>query len=173
MGRTTPPYFGGFFNDFTYRSFTLGVRITYEMGHVIRRYSIENYPTFTTNNYSGLIGSQEDLALRWRKPGDETSTNVPGLANVSTNSNNRYKFSDLLVESGSHIRLQQISLGYQVPSQMLRKAVKSLGMNVSARNLGIIWKKNKAGIDPSYVASTNYTNLPPAPAFYLSLNASF
>ncbi|WP_346317701.1 SusC/RagA family TonB-linked outer membrane protein [Chitinophaga sp. YIM B06452] len=173
MGRTTPPYFGGFFNDFRYKSFTLGVRISYEMGHKIRRYSIENYPTFT-GDYYGLIGSQKDLALRWRKPGDEASTNVPGLANVSINNINRYKFSDLLVESGSHIRLQQVSLGYQVPPQVLsRIAVKSLGMSASARNLGIIWKKNKAGIDPSYVASSNYTNLPPAPAFYLSLNASF
>lgn len=174
MGRTTPPFFGGFFNDFTYRSFTLGVRISYEMGHVFRRYSIENYPTFMTDNYSGLIGSQKDLALRWRKPGDEAFTDVPGLANVSTNSNNRYKFSDLLVESASHIRLQQVSLGYQVPAKVLsRMTMKSLGMSVSARNLGIIWKKNKAGIDPSYVASSNYTNLPPAPVFYLSLNASF
>jgi TonB-linked SusC/RagA family outer membrane protein len=174
MGRTTPPFFGAFFNDFTYRSFTLGVRISYEMGHVFRRYSIENYPTYMTSSYSGLIGSQKDLALRWRKPGDEAFTDVPGLANVSTNAINRYKLSDMLVESASHIRLQQISLGYQLPPQLLsRIKVKSIGVNASVRNLGIIWRKNKAGIDPSYVASSNYTNLPPAPAFYLGLNASF
>lgn len=174
MGRTTPPFFGGFFNDFTYRSFSLGVRINYEMGHVFRRSSIENYPDFTTNNYPGLIGTQQDLTLRWRKPGDEVFTNVPGLANVTTNSNNRYKLSDLLVESGSHMRLQQISLGYQVPSQALsRLAVKSVGLNFSVRNLGIIWKQNKSGVDPSYIVTNSYSNLPPATSYFMSLNASF
>ncbi len=174
MGRTTPPYFGGFFNDFNYKSFTLGVRISYEMGHVFRRLSILNYPDYATNNYYGLIGTQRDLAQRWRKPGDEQFTNVPGLANVSTNSSNRYKMADILVESASHIRLQQISLGYQVPSKVLsRTLLKSAGVNFAVRNLGIIWKQNKAGIDPSYAMSNNYTNLPPSPSYFMSLNASF
>lgn len=174
MGRSTPPFFGGWFNDFQYKSFTLGIRITYEMGHVFRRLSIENYPDFSTNNYAGLIGSQKDLALRWRRPGDEAFTNVPGLPNVSFLSSNRYKMSDLLVESASHIRLQQISLGYQIPSQLLQRiAFKSANLNFSVRNLGLIWKKNKAGVDPSYIASTNYNNLPPAPSFYMGMNLSF
>lgn len=174
IGRSTPPFFGGWFNDFNYRSFTLGVRITYEMGHVFRRLSIENYPDYTTNNYYGLIGSQKDLALRWRQPGDEAFTNVPGLKNVSTNSSNRYKMSDLLVESASHIRLQQISVGYQIPTKLLeRVAFKSANVNFSVRNLGLIWKANKAGVDPAYIAGTNYNNLPPAPSFYMGLNVSF
>lgn len=174
MGRTTPPYFGGFFNDFSYKSFTLGVRISYEMGHVFRRLSIENYPDYATSNYYGLIGTQRDLAQRWRKPGDEQFTNVPGLANVTTNSSNRYKMADILVESASHIRLQQISMGYQVPSKALsRTMLKSAGINFAVRNLGIIWKQNKAGIDPSYAMSSNYTNLPPSPSYFMSLNASF
>lgn len=174
MGRTTPPFFGGFFNDFTYKSFSLGVRMTYEMGGIFRRRSIENYPDYATDNYLGVIGTQRDLAMRWRKPGDEAFTNVPGLANVSTNSSNRYKLSDLLVESASHIRLQQISMGYQIPSQALSKlAVKSVGINFSVRNLGIIWKKNKADVDPRYISSNNYSNLPPATSYFMSLNASF
>ncbi|MDQ0107248.1 TonB-linked SusC/RagA family outer membrane protein [Chitinophaga terrae (ex Kim and Jung 2007)] len=174
MGRTTPPYFGGFFNDFSYKAFTFGVRITYEMGHVFRRLSIQNYPDYQTNNYIGLIGTQRDLALRWRKPGDEQFTNVPGLANVSTNSSNRYKMSDILVESASHIRLQQIAMGYQVPSRLLsRMMVKSVSANLAVRNLGLIWKQNKAGLDPSYTQTNSYTNLPPATSYFFSLNASF
>jgi hypothetical protein len=174
MGRTTPPYFGGFFNDFTYKSFTFGVRITYEMGHVFRRSSINNYPDYATSNYIGVIGTQKDLALRWRKPGDEQFTNVPGLANVTTNSSNRYKMSDLLVESASHIRLQQINIGYQVPSAALsRLMVKSVSVNFSVRNLGILWRENKSGLDPSYVMLNNYSNLPPSPSYFMSLNASF
>jgi len=171
-GRTTPPYFGGFFNDFRYRAITLGVRVTYALGHVFRRPSIQNYPTYT--GYTGVIGTQKDLALRWEKPGDEAFTNVPGLENISDNSVNRYKFSDVLVESASNMRLQQISLGYQVPSLYLeRTPIKSLNFNLSARNLGIIWRRNKSGIDPDYLNTQSYSNLPPLTSFFFTLNAGF
>ncbi|MDR6337961.1 TonB-linked SusC/RagA family outer membrane protein [Filimonas zeae] len=173
-GRTTPPFFGGFFNNFTYKGFTLGVRMTYEMGHVYRRLSIENYPDYTNFTYSGVIGAQQDLALRWRKKGDEAVTNVPGLKNINYNSSNRYKNSDLLTQSASHIRLQQISLGYQLPAQLLsRVGAKSASFTVSARNFGIIWRKNKFGDDPSYIARNSYNNLPPATAWFFSFNVGF
>lgn len=172
MGRTTPPYFGGFMNNFTYKNFTLGVRMTYEMGHVFRRNSIANYPDW--GSVSGAIGAQKDLAKRWRKAGDEAFTNVPGLQDPTTNNNNRYKFSDLLALSASHVRLQQISLGYQLSNAVLsRTFMKSASFTVSARNLGIIWRKNKEGVDPSYIVTNSYTNLPPATAWYFSLNVGF
>ncbi|PUZ26128.1 SusC/RagA family TonB-linked outer membrane protein [Chitinophaga parva] len=173
MGRTTPPYFGGFFNDFSYNAFTLGIRMTYETGGVFRRSSIDNYPDYV-GIYYGQIGAQKDLALRWRKPGDEQFTNVPGLPNISTNGSNRYKFSDLLVQKDGFVRLQQINVGYQVPSKALsRLLLKSASINLAVRNLGIIWRANHMGIDPSYIITNSYSNLPPAPSYFLSLNASF
>ncbi|QIH35923.1 SusC/RagA family TonB-linked outer membrane protein [Sphingobacterium sp. DR205] len=174
VGRTTPPYFGGLFNSFSYRDFTLGVRITYEMGHVLRRISVKNYPTYAP--YSGSIGLQSDLAKRWRQPGDEAFTNVPGLstANYQYNSVSRYENSDALVISGSNIRLQQIDLGYNFPFKTLEHTpFKSVNLNASVRNLGLIWRKNKDGIDPSYRTLNDYSNLPPSPTYYLSLNVSF
>ena len=172
QGRTTAPYFGAFNNDFRYRNFNLGVRISYSMGNVLRRPSVQNYPTYTP--YSGTIGSQSDLANRWRQPGDEAITNVPGLQYITDNSLNRYINSDLLTISGSYIRLQQISLGYNAPADILKGTpFKSANVSGSVRNLGLIWRKNKDGVDPSYVFTNNYNNLPPAKAFFLSINASF
>lgn len=171
-GRTTPPFFGGFLNTFTYKGVTLGVRMTYEMGHVFRRNSIANYPDFSS--FSGAVGAQKDLARRWRKRGDEAFTNVPGLDDPTTNNSNRYKYSDLLTLSASHIRLQQLSLGYQLSNKLLAKTpVKSASFTVTARNPGIIWRKNKEGIDPSYIATNSYTNLPPTTAWFFGLNVGF
>lgn len=175
MGRTTPPYFGGLNNSFSYKNFTLGINITYAFGHVLRRSSIQNYPTYN-GEYYGLIGTQKDLALRWREPGDELITDVPGIINDPNqyNSTFRYINSDLLVISGSHVRLQQISFGYTFPAALMKNMyIKSLNVTGSVRNLGIIWRKNKDGIDPNYKTSNNYTNLSPSPTFFLSLNASF
>lgn len=175
MGRTSPPYFGGLINNFSYKDFTLGVRITYAMGHVFRRSSVDNYPKFSGEFY-GKIGTQKDLTKRWRQPGDEEFTDVPGIVGNSfqNNSISRYANSDKLVVSGSHIRLQQISFGYNMPSRLLRGSyVQSLNLSGSVRNIGIIWKKNKDGIDPDYRKRNNYSNLPPSPSFYLSVNATF
>ena len=172
MGRATAPYFGAFNNDFRYRQFTLGVRISYSMGNVLRKPSVESYPDYSP--YQGSIGMQSDLALRWRQAGDENFTNVPGLKDVSFNSLNRYKNSDVLTISGSYIRLQQVSLGYTASSELLKRTpFKSASINASVRNLGLIWRKNKYGVDPSYLASTNYNNLAPAKAFFISINTSF
>lgn len=175
MGRTTPPYFGGLMNNLSYKNITLGFHINYAMGHVLRRLSIQNYPAFN-GEYSGRIGTQSDLALRWKNPGDELITDVPGISNDPNqyNSTSRYSNSDHLVISGSHIRLQQISFGYNFPSNFLKSTpIRSLSITGSIRNLGILWRKNKDGVDPNYRVKNNYTNLPPSRVYFLSLNASF
>jgi len=96
------------------------------------------------------------------------------LKDISFNSLNRYQNSDLLAISGSYIRLQQISFGYIAPAKLLKRTpLKSASINASVRNLGLLWTKNKDGIDPSYVNTGSYNNLPPTKAFFISLNTSF
>ncbi|WP_316799729.1 SusC/RagA family TonB-linked outer membrane protein [Pedobacter frigidisoli] len=172
-GVLTAPYQGGFFNDFTYKGITLGVNISYYFGHVFLKQSITNYPTFQ-GTYSGVLGRQEDLAYRWKVPGDEATTNVPGLSGINNNSILRYRYSDALVRKADNVRLQQISLSYNLPKQYLPKnMIKSLSLSANIRNLGIIWRANKDGIDPEYLNSANYSNLPPTTSYVFGLNASF
>jgi len=175
MGRTTPPFFGGFTNSVQYKDFSLSAQITYAMGHVFRRPSVNsnNYPQYS-GTYSGVIGTSKDLANRWQNPGDEATTNVPGLEYINSNSILRYQYSDLLTESASNIRLRQVALNYFVPAKVLSKTMfKSVSAGISVRNLGLLWVKNKEGIDPDYVNTKNYSNLPPARNYYFTLNVSF
>ncbi|SDT56386.1 TonB-linked outer membrane protein, SusC/RagA family [Mucilaginibacter mallensis] len=174
-GRTTPPYFGGWSNDFRYESFTLNVQMVYKMGYKFLKYSIGNYPAnaSTSNPFTGVLGTEADLAYRWRNPGDEAFTNVPGLG-ASTNSINRYQYSDILVRDASQVRLQQVALSYALPHNIvMHTPFKALSGSISARNLGLIWRANKDGIDPDYVNTTSYNNLPPAKNFVFGINASF
>ena len=174
VGQTTAPYHGGFFNTFRYKGFEVGVQMTYFFGHKFLAPSINNYPQFS-GDYYGIVGRQKDLATRWRKPGDEAFTDVPGLSNVNFNSITRYKYSDKLVRSADNIRLQQISLAYNFPAAMLpKKVIRSLTLSGSARNLGLIWTKNKDGYDPEYLnASANYYSMPPVTSYLFNINASF
>ena len=137
MGRTTAPYFGGFQNSVQYKHITLSANITYAFGHIFRRQSVNNYPQYK-GTFSGVIGAQKDLALRWKNPGDESTTDVPGLVAINYNSYSRYQYADILVESASNIKLRQIALTYSVPSALLQKTIfKSLNAGISVRNLGM------------------------------------
>lgn len=173
MGTTVAPYFGGFMNDFNYKNFRLGVQITYYAGHVFRNTVLQNYPSYSGVQY-GAVAKDELIAERWRQAGDEETTNVPGLANISYNSLNRYQMADINVLPADNIRLQQISLGYNVPSEWLEKTfIKSLSFNFAARNLGLLWVKNDLGIDPQYLSNNNYNTLAPQRNYSLQFNCSF
>ncbi|MBW8682971.1 SusC/RagA family TonB-linked outer membrane protein [Chitinophaga rhizophila] len=174
VGQTIAPYHGGFFNTFRLKGFELGIQMTYYFGHVFMAPTINNYPMFSGDFY-GVVGRQKDLANRWRQPGDEAHTDVPGLSNVNFNSITRYRHSDKLVRSADNIRLQQISLAYNVPNNLLPKRVfKSLSVSGSMRNLGLIWTRNKDGYDPEYLnANANYYSMPPVTSYMFNINASF
>jgi TonB-linked SusC/RagA family outer membrane protein len=173
MGTTVAPYFGGFMNDFSYKNFRMAVQITYFAGHVFRNTVLQNYPSYSGVQYSA-VAKDELVADRWRQAGDEAFTNVPGLANISYNSLNRYQNADINVLPADNIRLQQISLGYDVPSQYLQKTfIKSLSFNFAARNLGLLWVKNDLGIDPQYLSNNNYNTLAPQRNYTLQFNCSF
>lgn len=173
MGTTFAPYFGGFMNDFSFKNFRLGVQITYYAGHVFRNTVLQNYPSYSGVQY-GAVAKDELVAERWRQAGDEATTNVPGLANISYNSLNRYQYADINVLSADNVRLQQVSLGYNVPSEYLQKTfIKSLSFNFAARNLGLLWAKNDLGIDPQYLSNGNYNTLAPQRNYTLQFNLSF
>lgn len=175
MGRSTPAIFGGFTNTLQYKSWSLSARMVYYMGYKFLKNEIYagSYPTST--QLSGRLSTSRALVNRWRQAGDEAFTNVPGISNANSKTVEWYNNSDISVADGSHIRLQQVTLGYVMPASMLKKvpAFKSAAINLTASNLGIIWRKNKDGIDPDYVMTNDYNNLPPAVNYSLNLNLTF
>ncbi|MNY07133.1 hypothetical protein D3C86_1399210 [compost metagenome] len=87
---------------------------------------------------------------------------------------NWYTSSNQLIESGSHIRFRELSLSYSLaPSIVKQLHMRQLAVMAYARNLGLIWAKNKEGIDPDFVPSAYYTILPTPASFALGLRASF
>ncbi|WP_162846975.1 SusC/RagA family TonB-linked outer membrane protein [Mucilaginibacter gracilis] len=168
-GSLVPTVFGSFRNDFSYKSFNLSVNIIYQLGWVFRK-------TTTSLNYTDILGyggQNEDFTQRWQKPGDEKTTNVPSLVYPSYSDRNTfYQYSQVLVQSGNNIRLQDIRLGYDLPVWMVRKIQASrINIFAYANNIGIIWKKNKIGVDPDAIGNglATYPN-PFALSFGLTIN---
>ena len=173
-GRTTAPYNGGFSNTVNYKNLSLSARATFYLGHkfIYQGITADQYPT--NGSISGLMGTSRDLVNRWRQPGDEAFTNVPGLAGVNINTVNRYINSDLNVRDAGQIRLQQISLNYRVPKEMFKRTPFIKGINVGATvsNVGLIWVANKEGVDPNYQMTTSFLNLPPTRNYVVNLSLS-
>ncbi|MGN7986092.1 SusC/RagA family TonB-linked outer membrane protein [Pedobacter sp. 22226] len=173
-GRTTAPYFGGFLNNLRYKNFELFTRITYNMGHkfLIKNINGSNYPTGTSS--SGFLATSQALVNRWKNPGDEATTDVPGLTGNNFNSISRYMYSDINVRDAGNIRFQQVSLSYRFPQAMLKKMpyIKGINMGFTVSNLGLLWVANKEGIDPDYQMTDSFVNLPPTRSYVFNFNLS-
>lgn len=145
-GPSKPVVFGALRNTFSWKSLSLSANINYRLGYYFRKGSVL---------YSGVlsgIGGHGDYNLRWQKAGDEKFTSVPSMpASIEGNRDRFYKFASVLVYKGDHIRLKDINISYGL-DKISRKwsSVKDARVYLYADNLGLIWKANKAGIDPDY-----------------------
>ncbi|MFL5745677.1 MAG: hypothetical protein ACJ751_13480, partial [Niastella sp.] len=86
--------------------------------------------------------------------GDENYTSVPSMTwNESAYRSTFYGYSDILIEKGDHIRLQDVQLSYQLNKSEIRwLPVNQFRIYMYANNLGILWKANHQGIDPDYIS---------------------
>jgi len=149
-GSASPNYFGNLINTFNYKNFELSVNIGYKFNYYFRRTDVFSGSNYVSERYQ-LSGYTE----RWQKPGDEYTTNIPGLFDPpNTNMSKFFLLSSALVEHGDHVRLQDIRLTkhlFNRPSSL--SSLKKCSVFLYVKNLGILWRKNNLGIDPDYGSS--------------------
>lgn len=174
-GTTTAPYYGSLSQSFRFKQFTLFAIGTYSFGSVFRRPTVGTYAT--TRQPYVQYDLNKDIDKRWRQAGDEANTNVPGIAGTyAAVSLFRYQFSDINVLDGSYIRLREVSLGYDLPASIAGKiTAKNININFAVRNPGLLWTKNKEGIDPDFIPNLtgNALTLPPSASYTMTLNIGF
>lgn len=175
MGHATPQTTSGMLQTVRYKNFTFTARITGYFGYKIFYDPINSPNVPSGTSASGYLSAAKALVERWRQPGDEAHTNIPGMANVNFNSLSWFSQSDINVIDGDNIRLQQLSLNYDLPSRALRATgfLKAVTLGATVGNVGLIWKKNDAGVDPMYIFTSDFNSLRPAPNYNFNLNVTF
>lgn len=165
-GSASPTIYGSLRNDFSYRRFSLSFNLIFKMGYYFRRPSISlNYQQVLLNR------ANADYAKRWQRPGDELVTDVPSLRYPTNNPRNEfYQFSEILVERGDHIRLQDVRLAYAVPTG---KGRRNLQLYTYLNNIGIVWRANKYRLDPDVIHTLIGHNLPQPFSVTMGLQANF
>lgn len=144
----------GFFNN----SLKLEVFFTYQFGGVLR---LDPLCTVNGNNYSDLAASMKEMKNRWVVPGDEKVTSIPVIASTRqlqaiqnlSEGYSAYNYSDQRVAKSDFIRLQSLSLSYDLPSKYFegQKAISSFMVKLSAQNLWLAYADKKLnGRDPEY-----------------------
>ena len=156
-GPTDPTVTGSLGNVFRYKNWHLNVFITYAYGNVVRL-----DPCFAVS-YSDLTAMPREFANRWVVPGDEALTTIPAIADLRTIQNdsrlsyayNAYNYSTDRIAKGDFIRMKEISLAYDFPTNWVgHLGLSNMSMKLQATNLFLIYADKKLnGQDPEFFNS--------------------
>jgi TonB-dependent starch-binding outer membrane protein SusC len=139
IGNAQPKLIGGITNRVSYKRFDLSVFFNFSLGNKVLNFSKASFV-----NMGGDIQTNQsvDALRRWQKPGDVTD--IPRYELNSTKNN---LHSNRLLEDASYLRLKNVSFGYNLPSNIVNKAMfEQVRVSVSATNLWTLTKYT--GSDP-------------------------
>ncbi len=147
IGNIEPDFFGGINTNFNYKGLSLNVFANYSLGSDIYWKAGENAFSYTSLNEQT---NKLSVALdRWTP--ENTDAQYPRAVYRTNytggNSNNRQ--SSLYIKKGDYLRIKTITLGYNIPKDILRKMnIQGLYFYVTGTNLFTITKY--PGADPEF-----------------------
>jgi TonB-linked SusC/RagA family outer membrane protein len=133
-GTSAPIHSGSFGSNFRYKNFDLSFMFIYEAGHRMRNTFLpalgSSYSYAANSELTNIAAVNKSIANRWRNPGDEAHTDVPRIVfgedpDYSSTLHTIYANADINVIDAAHLRLSNISLSYNVPASICRKALLS------------------------------------------------
>ena len=145
IGSAIPDFTYSFTNNFKYKNLSLSVVLTGSQGNEIynftRHYTDGIYPGF-----GDRFANVSTRAINAFEPGVNENTNEPRITLNDPNGNGR--ISNRFVEDGSYLRIQNVSLSYDLPSQIFKNSIISkVRLYVNVQNL-YTWTKY-SGFDPA------------------------
>lgn len=166
-GSTSPQYFGSIVNSFQFKGLSVTPYLTYQLGHLMRM------PTTFIRGHGQLLAQIDD---RWREPGDEEHTDIPRMYDSPSDPFQRRQFfemTDNQTQSASYIRLNKLSITYELPQTLTGNYFRNLELQAQGTNLWL-WTKNSEGIDPRGInLRRGDLSLPPQTTYTLGINIDF
>ncbi|MBR6446432.1 MAG: TonB-dependent receptor [Prevotella sp.] len=167
-GASIPKVYGGFNVKANYKAFDFAAIFSYQLGGKLLDYGYQGL--MATDSYGESMSP--DLLNAWQKPGD--ITDVPRVdANGPHNTNISTSYSTRWLTKSDYLNLRSITIGYQLPKQVLNYAyLKSARLSFAAENLFML--KARQGLNP--MAQFNglvYNEYMPSRNFTFSLNVTF
>jgi TonB-linked SusC/RagA family outer membrane protein len=133
IGNANPSFYGGFNNVLTYGPVNFEFFLTYSVGN-----DVVNASNAFLMSSTGQLNERAEVLNRLTP--ENTNTDIP-----RANANRRTLLYSTLVEDGSYLRLQSLTLGFQLPQRFLRGA-RSGRIYLTSQNL--LTFTNYSGYDP-------------------------
>lgn len=172
LGSPVAKFTGGLNLRFTYKSFDIETYLYTAIGN-----KIWNQSKWFTDFYPSFAGAAISARVRNSWTPQNTSATVPifeAASNFSTNS----EANSYYVEDGSYLRLQNISIGYNLPATFLERiGLQRVRVFGSTNNLFTLTKYQ--GLDPSVGGAADTTfgidvgNYPITRSFLFGLSVGF
>ncbi|MBS1579027.1 MAG: TonB-dependent receptor [Bacteroidetes bacterium] len=192
-GRMTPDFTGNFNTTFSYKRLTVSTNFYMSFGGKkllapLYTNEISNNTPNEYNNYSA------DLVNRWRKPGDEKTTNIPSLPQYGPSTNfitlptggvtaingvlqaastsvyALYNFSSLRVVDATYFRINNINVSYNIPDSWAKKVFsKRLFVTYTVSNPFTFVNKDYKGRDLEVASGSQ----PLSVSHVISISATF
>lgn len=172
LGSPVPKFTGGLTLTLRYKGFDFETYAYTSLGN-----KIFNNSKWFTDFYPSFTGAAISARVRDSWTPTNTNTTIPifeGASNASTNTQSNSYY----VENGSFFRLQNISLGYNLPASILNSIrLQRVRISASANNLFTITKYT--GLDPAVggAADSNFGidvgNYPLTRSYNLGLSIGF
>lgn len=144
IGSAKPQVFGNLINSVVYKGFELAANISFKGDYYFYKPVTKYFSLFFRGE------AYPDFEERWKQPGDEKKTNAPAMVYpLNENRDTFYANSAIHILKADHVRLEYISLSWQQKWQMGYRTMNAK-LFVNASNLGILWRANKAHIDPDF-----------------------
>lgn len=112
IGNPNPDFYFGLTNTLSYKNFDLSIFLQGQYGN-----DIFNATRIETEGMTDAKNQTAAVADRWRAPGD--ITDIPRAVWGNTNNS---RISTRFVEDGSFMRIKALTLGYDLPENIIQKA---------------------------------------------------
>jgi len=169
-GSSRPTIFGSFNNTLSYHNFSISFIISYKLGYYFRKSAASSILTGPGQYLN------EDILKAWTKPGDELKTIVPSIQYPPFNGlrDYFYSYSSALIDKGDQIRLQDISISYDLErAKMKHLPFSHIQIYAYVNNIGILWRANKDHLDPDVFSTTSFGAYPTPRTYSLGLKCSY
>ncbi|MGK6349770.1 SusC/RagA family TonB-linked outer membrane protein [Parapedobacter sp. DT-150] len=168
IGNPHPDFTGGMSLNFGYKGLDLSVTATGAFGHQIAK-SYRSFADSPLQNYT------TEVFERWH--GEGTSNRYPRLTSGS-HTNSQY-VSDIYIENGDFVKIQNVTLGYDFKSLLPKMPFGQARLYLTAQNLYTF--TGYSGMDPeigygydqSWVSGIDLGFYPSPRTFLLGLNLKF